>query len=87
MKIRNKMNDITQTKFIICLIVVAIFAAVLIVAPQIASNKYNHGICRNCGGHLELFDIVATKSSPLYYYKCDSCGYIMQSAFLMQTEK
>ena len=74
-------------KLIACLIIVFVVAGLLLAAPQIANNKYNEGVCRNCGGHLELFDIVGTKSYPLYYYKCDSCGYMMQSAFLMQTGK
>ena len=87
MKIRNKMNDIEITKLVICLIVVFVTAVLLLVAPQIANNKYNEGICRNCGGHLELFDIVGTRTSPIYYYKCDSCGYMMQSVFLMQAGK
>ena len=70
---------------IVGIITIIIICAIVIIGINSAnSNSYNNGICIKCGGHYKLYDIVATKSYPLYYYKCDSCEHVISTSMLME---
>ena len=49
-------------------------------------NKWNDGICTECGGDYEFFQAVGHGSSTSYIYKCDSCGKIVEFENIMEKE-
>lgn len=69
------------------LAIIAIIIIVVIVALNGPLKKdYNNGICLKCGGHYELYDIVASKAGPIYYYQCDSCKNMIMGYELLQPD-
>ena len=44
----------------------------------IGADKYNNGICRNCGGTYVFQNAVGHHAITDYVYKCDKCGNLIE---------
>lgn len=63
------------------LVVIGIFVAILLLVggiwlcmEHVDKTEYNHGVCQECGGHLEYEQAVGHQYLTSYIYKCDKCG-------------
>ena len=56
---------------IIALLIVLL--AIITISYKIDRDKYNNGICRNCGGTLIYQQAIGHKYSTSYMFKCNKC--------------
>lgn len=63
------------------LIVLAMFGIILLIAAglracsrSVDEVEYNHGVCQECGGHLEYEQAVGHQYFTSYIYRCAKCG-------------
>ena len=77
-------------KSVIKIIIIIILSIMLLLAVgmcgYMGSEKiYNHGICEKCGGHYEFADCGGGRFT-VFVYKCDTCGYVIETSMLMNSE-
>ena len=59
--------------------ILLLIVAVLWFAGKIwSADKYNNGVCQNCGGHYVFKQAVGHQVSTEYMYVCDRCGNMIQ---------
>lgn len=63
------MKKVMKVIAMILVVIGVIFA--LIESEKIDCEKYNHGICANCGGHYRL--VSCSHQHLSYTYECDNC--------------
>lgn len=64
------------------LAVFILLVIVLGICAGCAIFNWNDGDCRICdAGHYEYYDVVGGRRGAIYLYKCDNCGYIMESSY------
>jgi len=78
------MKDIIKAIIIIVLLI-AFLLTVGVLSYLGSKSIYNHGICEKCGGHYEFAECGGGKIK-VYIYKCDTCGYVIQTTTLMNPE-
>ena len=65
--------------FCICLVVTVVIAVVWYKADKNAAiERYNNGICHDCGGEYKYDQAVGHYFDTTYIYKCDKCGNIVE---------
>ena len=65
--------------FGVCIIAAIVGVVVWYEADKNAAiERYNNGICRDCGGEYEYDQAVGHYYSTTYIYKCDKCGNIVE---------
>lgn len=64
----------------------SIFTFVIISEAENDESLYNNGICTHCdNGHYEFTSVTQTKNCGKHvYYKCDNCGYVIETNHLYQ---
>ena len=80
----QKMRDII--KAIIIIVLTIAFLLAIGVCSYIGSKEiYNHGICEKCGGHYEFADCGGGQIK-IFIYKCDTCGHMIKTTALLNSE-
>ena len=41
--------------------------------------NYNNGICTECGGCYNLYDVIGHRQNTGYIYKCDTCNNCIET--------
>lgn len=64
---------------VLSVIIVLAIAAVLAFGADkldaiVADNKFNNGVCTECGGNYVFVQAVGHQISTDYIYECDGCG-------------
>lgn len=73
--------DLKGKQRIITAIVIALvmgfgLSALLMVEIKVDNEKWNNGICTECGGKYEFQSSTYKRNvGDEYYYKCKNCGY------------
>lgn len=51
---------------------------------KIDTDNWNNGKCSYCGGSLEFKNASRYKSTTIYYWECEECGYIVETKHNMR---
>ncbi len=61
---------------------------ILIVENEKENEKWNNGVCIECGGKYEFQSSSYRRSADdKYYYKCKNCGYTIELNSLRNSQK
>lgn len=77
-KCENLIASIIMASIIILFVIIAVIC-IISDKPQ-----HNNGICTECGGQYEFVQAVGHKFDTSYIYKCNECGKIIETDYLIK---
>lgn len=82
----NTKRDIKYKPLLVTIVALIIgfgLSGLISIDYKFTQDIYNKGIHRDCG-QWELFDIEKAKGCSIYYYKCNQCGELLQSDYILE---
>ena len=85
-EINNTKKDINYKPLLVTIVALIIgfgLSGLLSIDYHYTQEIYNSGVHRDCG-QWELFDIEKDKGCRTYYYKCNECGELLISDYILE---
>lgn len=64
--------------------IIILFIIIAVICIISHKPQHSNGICTECGGQYEFVQAVGHKFDTSYIYKCNECGKIIETDYLIK---